>query len=88
MSSSEKSTGRWVFRQINGHGELLKQSDARTVEDVQVDQHQDYWQTIALACESATESPGEWQEIILGPPLLAAAVDRLRIRWVDGDAAR
>lgn len=88
MSSTAERSVRWEFQSVNNRGRSYGEPTvAETVEDIQASYHPDYIPAIAQAAEAATESidEGEWQEVILGPPLLADAVDRLRIRAVYVD---
>jgi hypothetical protein len=86
MSSTAERIAGWEFQTVNRGGKPYGAVETAAHDfDIQERFHQDYWGAIAQACEDATENPGEWQEIILGPPLLADAVDRLRIRWPEQD---
>ncbi len=74
--------GEFRIKQYDGHGELLKARAGQSVEAIIAEQPADYRVSIEEACRRAQHGSGSWQEIILGPPELAGAVDRLKIQAV------
>lgn len=70
----------YAVKQVTGRGVVVYQGNAETHEEIAARVSSDYAASIRKTCEDADKQPGEWLEIIMGPPELADAVDRLRIR--------
>lgn len=67
-------------KQVTGRGDVVYEGNAETHQEISARLSSDYAGSVQRTCEDADKQPGEWLEIIMGPPELADAVDRLRVR--------
>ena len=73
---------RYRIKQYDSRGELLKAKELPSAEAIAEEVPPDYRLAVEEACLRADQRLGNWAQIILGPPELASAVDRLEIQAI------